>query len=137
MTAFATYNDVAARWRPLSAAEQETAETLLTDVSGLIRSQVPTIDARLDAGTLDAGIVRMVAARSVIRSMQNPEGYRTESDGDYSYTRDESRTSGELYVSAADLALLRGGSASRVGTIHVREPQWLREAEHAERRRRR
>lgn len=69
MTAFATHADLAARWRPLSTAEQAQATVLLGDASAIVRAEIPTVDARILAATLDADLVKMVVCGMVKRAM--------------------------------------------------------------------
>lgn len=112
MPSIATSLDVEARWRPLSAQEAFVADTLLSDAWVLLLQHLPDIEDRITADTLDAATVTMVQARMVIRVLKNPEGYRQASIDDWSYTRDQVLSSGELYASAEDLALLDGAGAS-------------------------
>ncbi|MCU1675340.1 MAG: putative 14 [Frankiales bacterium] len=118
-TPFATYEAVEVLWRPLSDAEQAKTTKLLTQASAIMRSAAPTLDARIASGTLSADVAEMVAVRMVLRFLRNPEGFKTESDGDYSYTRDDTATSGELELTASDRRAL-GLGGGKVGTIHVR-----------------
>lgn len=102
-----TPSDVAARWRPLTDAEIIQVGHLLDDAWALLKSRDTTIDARTTTGTLDAGLLRVVECAMVLRVMRNPEGKRQESIDDYSWTRDNAVSSGLLYVSDDELALLR------------------------------
>lgn len=108
--AFATASDVAARWRPLSVEEAALAGVLIDDAEALIRIRVPLVDARLADGTLPVGVVTAVVARMVLRVLQNPEGYRSETEQidsySHSYTRDDSLAAGGLYLADDELAAL-------------------------------
>jgi hypothetical protein len=66
--AFATAADVAARWRPLTSAEEQTAEVLAGDASALIRARFPGID-----GQVDPDILTMVVAGMVKRALVAPK----------------------------------------------------------------
>lgn len=101
----ATIEDVASRWRPLSDPEQLTAATLLDDAWRLIKVKNSTVEARLTATTLDAGLVVMVQCAMVIRVLRNPDGKRQEQIEDYSYQRGADDTGG-LFVADDELALL-------------------------------
>lgn len=127
LTPFATYVDVEARWRTLTDDEITQVTNHIADAAVLIRAQVPNVDARIAAGSLDIGLARLATVRAVLRVMLNPTGLKSETDGEYSYTRDSSQASGELYISSGDLALLSPRGRAQVGTIRVREPQWLRQ----------
>ena len=63
--AFATYQDVEARWRTLTADEQARATVLLEDASNMLISMV-TIDA---SDQQQAANLKQVCANMVIRSM--------------------------------------------------------------------
>jgi hypothetical protein len=123
---FATPTDVAAVWRPLSDAEEAVAATLLSYASTLVRVNVPGIDDRITAGTLDADLPKMVVVGMVKGAMDRPAGAKslTETTGPYtrSITYAEAVTSGLLGLSAADLALLTPASdlpAAPVGSIRL------------------
>lgn len=122
MADFAEVADVAAWWRELSAAEQAKASTLLTSVSALIRQTVTTVDDRIDDGTLDAEIPKMVAVQAVLRVMRNPDGVASWAIDDVRVTnarRDDSEDPAELFLTDREIAMLRGDRHKRVGTAHV------------------
>jgi hypothetical protein len=48
-----------------------------------------------------------VCCAMVLRVLLNPEGKRSEAIDDYSYTIDSSRSTGELYMTDNELAMLR------------------------------
>lgn len=97
-------SDVAAGWRPLSAAEDLVAAGLIAEAITLLTVTVPGLEFK------DAGIVRLVVSRMVRRVMKNPDGYRVRdtSIDDYSEggTVDSALSTGELYASADELAWL-------------------------------
>lgn len=96
--------DIAAGWRPLTAAEAITAQGLIVEAAVLLTVSVPGLDGK------DAGIVKLVVSRMVRRVLKNPDGYRVrnESIDDYSDggTIDSSLSTGELYVSDQELGWL-------------------------------
>lgn len=65
--------------------------------------------------------LRAVVRRVVRRVLRNPAGYRSESDGDVSYTLDPRVASGAVWVTDEDWALL-GVGGRRVGTILLGSP---------------
>jgi hypothetical protein len=67
---FATTDDVAAIWRPLSDAEETTATVLVEVASTIVRERFPNIDARLAAGTLSPTLARQVVAGMVRRYLE-------------------------------------------------------------------
>jgi len=84
--AYATPADVAVRWgRELTPEETAAIAVRLEDVERLIRRTIPDLDAQIDAGTIDVEDVVQVESDSVLRLARNPEGYQSETDGDYTY----------------------------------------------------
>jgi hypothetical protein len=85
---YATWQDVQARWRTLTSAEQTQATTYLGDASVLLRRNVPDLDERIvadntaaiAAGTAVNGegdlarAARAKVAGVVKRYMENPQG---------------------------------------------------------------
>lgn len=108
----ATYSDLEARWRPLSAEEQSVANALLEDAWQILLARVTALSARLGvvapatSPALDPALVVAVECAMVLRVLRNPDGKRQESIDDYSWTRDNSVSAGTLYVSDEELALL-------------------------------
>lgn len=119
MTAFATTDDVAAAWRALTDEEFVQASFYLDFASEIIRIDVPSVDSRLAAGTLSAGLLTGIATAMVLRVMKNPDGYRQvqESIEDYSTTkvRDNTLSTGGLYLAEDECRLL----APRSGAFSV------------------
>lgn len=74
---FATHSDIEARWRPLTPAEQDRADTLLIDASALVRDLAKDIDQRVEDGEIDPNTPRAIVCAMVKRVMQGP----TEFDG--------------------------------------------------------
>lgn len=104
MAALATLSDVTSRWRALTDAEVTVALARIDDGSALVRFAVPLVDSRVVA---DAELRRLVGARiaeGVIAVLQNPEGLRTETVGEYSFTRDGSVSDGRMRVDVTSLA---------------------------------
>lgn len=117
-----TTSDIAARWRPLSTEETAVATALLADAWAILTARDSTIEGRLSAtpATLDVALVRAVVTAMVLRVMRNPDGKRQESIDDYSWTLDNAVSSGFLYVTDDELALLRAPStASTRGSIRL------------------
>lgn len=100
---------IESRWRPLTPAEKVVAPKLLRDAAVILGARLPTLAARVRAGTLDAGLIEVVQVAMVLRVMKNPEGKRQESIDDYSWTRDNALSAGLLYVTADEIAGLFPG----------------------------
>lgn len=114
--AFATATDLAARWRPLSTAEQAQAGVLLGDASAILRAECPDVDARTTAlpPTLDPDIPKMVACAMVKRAMiagADAEGVTAhqQTAGPFSQSLTYSNPMGNLYLTKAERRLLGCG----------------------------
>lgn len=111
----ATTADVVARWRPLSDTEDTNAATFLEDVWRIIKKRIADVEDQMaDATTGDdyrADVVQ-VQAQAVLRVLKNPDGKRSESIDDYTWTRDRAVSAGLLYVTDDEWALLGLGSGS-------------------------
>lgn len=125
----ATASDIEGLWRPLSDDEQVVATNKIAVASALLRHQVPTVDVRLEAGTLSPDLVRGVVVEAVKRSMQgDPAGLRSRTDtrGPFTETRVyRDAVDYGLYFTPAELAPLTGGTrttGTRVGSIRLSSP---------------
>lgn len=67
--AFATVEELAARWKELSNAEEDMASALLDDAAVMLRAAVPDLDARLEDGRLGVDVLSLVSCRMVRRAM--------------------------------------------------------------------
>lgn len=113
---FATSDDVAEAWRALTSDEDGTATFWLRVASSIIRTEVPTVDGRVAAGTLDPDLVMGVTVAMVLRRLQNPDGWRSEQEAieDYSTskTRDSALSAGGVYLTDEEKCLLEGRSGA-------------------------
>jgi hypothetical protein len=74
MDPFADTSDLVDYWRPLTPAEDITAEKLLIVASAMIRSTLTTVDARIASGDLDPALVEYAVCQMVIEKMSRPPG---------------------------------------------------------------
>lgn len=118
MVAYATAADVAAGWRTLTAEETAVATVLLDRVAVMIRAQVPSVPARLTAGTLDPEVPLTVSVNAVQRVLRNPAGVTQQTLGSASVTYDRD-DSGLLYLTAEDLAALQPAVTGKTGAASV------------------
>lgn len=122
MAAYATAEDLQARWKTLSPEEQARAATLLGDASLWLREWFPDLDARIASGSIEAGIALMVACAMVKRAMiaSGLEGvtYAQDSEiyGPFSHQtgRTYKNPEGNLYVTAAERDLLEGRTSDAI-----------------------
>lgn len=122
MVAFATVDDVEARWRPLSADESVQAATLLEDASDMIRVRWSDVDDRVAAGSLAAGSLVRVVAGMVKRAMLVGDAAGLESvtqqAGPFGLTQQVANPTGGLYLTAEDARLFDGYSTrTRMGWL--------------------
>ncbi|GAB3209800.1 hypothetical protein GCM10027294_25640 [Marinactinospora endophytica] len=104
--AYATVDDVQARMgRPLTAEERQLAATLLDDVEAMLRARIADLDGRA-ADPNYRSLVVMVESNAVTRVLKNPDGYRQESEGNYSYSLNTAAAAGYLLVLDSEWALL-------------------------------
>jgi len=127
VTAYATASDVAAGWRTLTADEQARATVLLARAAVLIDTQVPSVPARITAGTLDAEVPKTVSVNMVQRVLRNPEGVTQQTLGPAAVTYDRDDT-GLLVLTESDLVALMPAAvtdgAASVGVGSIRLAPW-------------
>jgi hypothetical protein len=118
----ATAADVELRWgRVPTDAETTLIETRLDDVERMIYRRLPDLDQWILDGQVDAADVVQVEAEVVLRLVRNPEGYLSETDGNYSYQMQRELASGRLSILPEEwemLGLRRNGMS-----ILIPEPQ--------------
>lgn len=123
MAAFATPADVAAGWRPLSVGEDTRATALLDKASRAVRAEMPSVDARIGAGTLDPALVADVVCDMVRRVLvtpvdQQPVSQMQQAAGSFSLGMTFSNPTGDMYLTKADRRKL-GISRQRAASIDV------------------
>lgn len=105
--AYATADDVAVRWaRAMSAEETALVEVRLEDVERMIRRRIPDLDVQIEIGLIDVEDVVQIESDSVLRLARNPEGYSSETDGNYTYTLQKGLSSGVLSITDDEWAVL-------------------------------
>lgn len=105
----------------------DAALTRLIDKAEIrILARVPDLADRLSDGRTNAEVLSSVVEDMVLRVTRNPDGKKSESIDDYSWTLDASVASGMLYLSDDELALIVPPASSRrtVGSIRLGVPSW-------------
>ena len=132
MALWATVDDVLGRWigddAPCDAA---LIEAWIADAETLILAEFPTIQDRLEAGTITLDRLRLVVARMVTRAFRNPTGTRQRQEttgpftGSITYGGDHP---GDLWLTAEERALLGGGSGTQqaftISTLNLPATGW-------------
>lgn len=113
---YATSEDVAElAAKELDTAELAAVERRLEQAERMIRRRIPDFDTKVeDEDYLQ--IVVDVECEMVLRWLMNPEGYRVEADGQYSYTRSADAADNSIRLLPSELELL-GVRPSRVFSI--------------------
>ncbi|BBC53821.1 putative portal protein [Mycobacterium phage PP] len=97
--AIATPTDVENRWvRELSEEETTLVSTRLDDAERMLKRRVGDLQAKITSGDLDEADVKQVEAEMVLRLLRNPEGFTSETDGQYTYMLHQQLASGKLEV---------------------------------------
>jgi hypothetical protein len=91
----------------------------ITEAELLIERRVGDLTtwAAGDSTGLRGRALEQVIKRVVRRVLRNPEGYKAETDGDYSYQLDPRVASGSIWVTDEDWGLL--GLGSRIRSIRL------------------
>lgn len=119
---FATPEDVAAIYRPLTDEETTTAEGLIVYASTRLRVAVPGVDELIAGNPVKEALARFAVASAVKRVLQNPEALRSVGYAIDDYREDQTRdaaiSAGGLYIDPADIVgLVRRSS---IGMIRLR-----------------
>lgn len=122
MAPFATADDVAAIWRPLTDAEIDKTDVLLNVASVILRDRFVDIDDRVTLGTLNPALPGHVVAMMVKRYMQarGADDPTQERIGEAQRTWTPTVGEVELYLTDGDINLLTPvGTRPRVRTHNL------------------
>lgn len=117
----ATPSDVAARWRSLTTAEEDQSDVLLEAAWAALTVQAPAV-VGYESASLGETLIIYVLVTAVLRVMKNPDGAKSETIDDYSFTRDDSAAvglAGSLWFTDDELALVRGESKPRAVSVSM------------------
>lgn len=124
---YATVQDVASLWRPLTAAEQDRAEALLPVISDVLRQEAHNVGRDLDQMIADGKVLPSVVtavtvdvcARTLLTSTQNePMTQFSQSALGYSVSGTYLVPGGGLFVKNTELARL-GLKRQRYGVMDL------------------
>lgn len=110
--AYAELADVQARYHlPIDSTMEPLVLARLQDAEDKIRIRIPDLDERVDQGTISKNTVVRVTADAVIRLVRNPDGYISETDGNYTYQLSFDGGGSDLTITPAewrDLGIRKG-----------------------------
>jgi hypothetical protein len=95
------------------------------------RSWGPLVAARLESGVLKQRLYEAVICRLATRVFRNPDGFRSETEGGYSYNLSAAVASGTIWFTDDDYEDLTGinpKASGVIGTANVAQqrPGWVR-----------
>jgi hypothetical protein len=111
--ALATASDVTVRWAKTPDTDTlNLIEVRLDDVERMLKRRVPLLLDLADADEDYLADVVQIEADAVLRLVRNPDGYLSETDGNYTYMLRQDLSSGTLEVLDTDwdvLGVIRQG----------------------------
>ena len=125
MRAYATADDLAARWRELTEAEEARAEALLADASAMVASALSRAGLPEAGGTdVEEANLRAVACAMVRRAMSVADDMAgvtqaSQTAGSYSVSATYANPAANLYLTAAERRTL-GMGRMRMRSLHAR-----------------
>lgn len=117
--AYATTEDVTTLWAKEPEPEILTLITRrLAQVERMILRRIPDLAGRIADGRIDLDDVVDIEADAVLRLVRNPEGYFSETDGNYTYMlRADLSSSGKLEITDEEWETLGVNAHSRVNVL--------------------
>lgn len=102
-----TSDDIVKRYGELDDRETDTIDAMIEDAQDMLENRADYLG--IIQPTTDRGgrIYTRIVRDMVIRVLQNPDGYLTETVDGYTYRRDAAVSSGALYVDDGTLDDLR------------------------------
>lgn len=114
----ATFEDVQSRFhRDIDPEDRRLIETRLGDAERKIRRKIPDLDFRIGEEPDLQETVVQVCCDAVIRLIRNPEGFVQETDGGYTYMRQQGLVEGKLTITSEEWSDL--GIRKKVSVIHM------------------
>lgn len=125
VTKFSDIVALAQPTRPILSSDRSWIEGKIFEAETILETRRGDLQTWIDAGPTDKRkpILVAVVNRMIQRVVKNPDGLFTESDGNYSYGRDKSLGSGEVFANGQDWAML-GLSNGRVRSVRLGLPRW-------------
>jgi hypothetical protein len=92
--------------RSLTADEERVLPAWRAQAWTVLKAEVPTLEARLAAATIDVETVKQVLIAMVDRKLRNPDGLRSYGVDDGTATVDQALSSGQIAPTPAEIARL-------------------------------
>ena len=111
---------------PAGDAVDDQLDVLITKAETRIGAAVPSLAARVTAGTVAREVVQDVIEDMVLRVVKNPKSLRSLGLDDFQATIDQAVSTGMLYLSDDERARLlpHGRATQQVGTIQIGLRPW-------------
>lgn len=90
----------------------EQIQALITQAETYLKARVPDLNRRLACGQVTQETVDFIEASMVVRVARNPDGFRAETEGDYSYQLDSRAAAGFLTLLPEELLMLGIGKGA-------------------------
>lgn len=111
---YAGASDVTDRWGKAAADLDPEITTLITTrladaermINRLFKKQSTTLAAEIASSNVDQDDVVQIEAEAVLRLVRNPDGYQSETDGEYTYMLRSDLASGTLELLPGDREIL-------------------------------
>lgn len=99
-------------------------DALIAKAEQRVAVKIPSLAARVESGEVAEATVQGVIEDVVLRVVKNPRSLRTLGLDDFQATIDSSVSTGMLYLSGDEIALLSPPVRTRVGSIGLVIPGW-------------
>jgi hypothetical protein len=106
--------------RALTTIELSVGTRKLTTAWNMILSKIPTAAVRITTDEVFLQNVIDVQVDAVLRFLNNPDGKLEESGDDYSFRRDANTSTGAVFISDSEFALLGDGDSISEGAFTVK-----------------
>ena len=125
MAIYATWDDVKAMYElPMPDEAQPRIDALLKQASARLTALVPSLPARIAAGTVDPDLPGGMCVEAVLRVYRNPSGVTQQSTGPFSRSLHATAARNEIYFDpeAIKALLVESNATTGIGTFQVNVP---------------
>ncbi|VDG77347.1 Uncharacterised protein [Actinobaculum suis] len=93
--------------KDLTPTQRRQVPVWIERATALLRRRVPTLKARAERDPELAGLARSTIAAAVVRTLRNPEGWRSVGLDDFQGVRDSVLSAGEIGFTDSEIAALQ------------------------------